>query len=179
MQSIEVSDCPSLALPQKHTDPPIVITVCTDNASNDVSMLNELHILSLPHQGWLPIIGIPCVAHTANVTLGDFLTESRRSKPCDIRRIIAALPDYSDAPFSDIPRLREGHWFSLGENTTYIMIPCPQVIGFLTENEETETMAAMNRLDIFRLNDVMAIFMRFIKYAEGNFISCFDMLPMS
>jgi hypothetical protein len=85
-------------------------------------MLNELHMFSLPRQARLPIIRILCVAHTAILALSDVLTESRGAKLCDIQRIASALPDYTGAPLSNIPRLREGSWFSLGDITNYIMI---------------------------------------------------------
>jgi hypothetical protein len=41
------------------------------------------------------------------------------------------------------------------------MIHWTHVIGFLNENRETEALAAMNRFDIARLNEVMVIFTRF------------------
>jgi hypothetical protein len=70
--------------------------------------------------------------------IGSFLTSSGKVKLCGTQRILATLSDYTNAAFSDIPRLREEFWFSLGKVTDYIMIYYWQVIGFLTENGETE-----------------------------------------
>jgi hypothetical protein len=57
------------------------------------------------------------------------------------------------------------------------MIHWTQGIGFLNENRETAAWAALNRLDIDRLNEFMVTFMRFIKCVEGNSISYFDIFP--
>jgi hypothetical protein len=46
------------------------------------------------------------------------------------------------------------------------------------KNRETEALAALNRLDIGKLNEVKVIFTRFIKYVEGNSISYLDIFPM-
>jgi hypothetical protein len=52
------------------------------------------------------------------------------------------------------------------------------VIDLLKEHRGTEVQAALNRLDIARLNEAMVIFTRFIKCLEGNSISYFDRFPM-
>jgi hypothetical protein len=52
------------------------------------------------------------------------------------------------------------------------------VIDFLNENRETEVLAALNRLDIAGLNEVMVSFTQFVKCAEENSISYFDIFPM-
>jgi hypothetical protein len=67
-------------------------------------------------------------------------------------------PDYTGDIFSNIRRLQEGRWFSLGDITNYIMIHWTLMIGFLKDNREIEAPAAMNRLDIARLDEVMVIF---------------------
>jgi hypothetical protein len=58
------------------------------------------------------------------------------------------------------------------------MIYCTQVIGLLTMNGEKEALAALNRLDVARLNQVMAIVARFIRCGEGIFIRYLDISPM-
>jgi hypothetical protein len=106
------------------------------------------------------------------------LAESRRSRLYGIRKILAALPDYTGAPFSGILRLREERWFSLGEITDYIMAQWKQVVSFLRDKGETDALAAMIRLDLARLNEIMAVFRRFIKSAEGNSVSYSNIFPM-
>jgi hypothetical protein len=44
-------------------------------------------------------------------------------------------------------------------------------------NRETEALPALNCFTIARLNEAIIIFTMFIKCAEGNFISCFDIFP--
>jgi hypothetical protein len=46
-----------------------------------------------------------------------------------------------------------------------------QVVSFLNDEEETDALAALMRLDFAKLNEVMAVFRRFIKSAEGNSVS--------
>jgi hypothetical protein len=89
-----------------------------------------------------------------------------------------ALSDSTSVPFSDIPGLREDHWVSLGEIIDYLMIHWTKFIGLLNDKEQTEAMAALNRLDVGRLNEVLAIFTRFVKSAEGNSVSYFDICLM-
>jgi hypothetical protein len=93
-------------------------------------------------------------------------------------KILAAVPDYTGAPFSDVPRLREERWFSLGKIADYIMAYWMQVVSFLKDKEETDALAALMGLDFARLNEVMSAFRRFIKSAEGNPVSYSNILPM-
>jgi hypothetical protein len=52
------------------------------------------------------------------------------------------------------------------------------VVSFLKDKEETDALAALMRLDFARLNDVMAVFRRFIKSAERNSVSYSSIFPM-
>jgi hypothetical protein len=53
-----------------------------------------------------------------------------------------------------------------------------KVVGFLKDKEGTEVMAALGRLNVGRLNEVLAIFTRFVKSVEGNSVSYFDIFRM-
>jgi hypothetical protein len=53
-----------------------------------------------------------------------------------------------------------------------------QVVSFLKDKKETDTLAALMRLDFARLNEVMAVFRRFIKFVEGNSVSYSNVFPM-
>jgi hypothetical protein len=53
-----------------------------------------------------------------------------------------------------------------------------QFISFLNAKGETDALTALMRLDFARLNEVMAVFKRFIKSAEGNSVSYYNIFPM-
>jgi hypothetical protein len=53
-----------------------------------------------------------------------------------------------------------------------------QVVSFLKDKEETDALAALMPVDFARLNEVMAVFRRFIKSAEGNSVSYSNIFPM-
>jgi hypothetical protein len=55
----------------------VVTAVFTDNAFNEVSMRNQLHIYSLSRQRGPPMMRLPCVAHTDDFTVGDFWRSRR------------------------------------------------------------------------------------------------------
>jgi hypothetical protein len=92
---------------------------------------------------------------------------------------MAALPDYTGAPLSDIPRLREERWFSPGEISDYIMAHWMQAVSFSKDKEETDALAALMRLDFARLDEAMTVFRLFIKSAEGNSVSSSCIFPTS
>jgi hypothetical protein len=58
------------------------------------------------------------------------------------------------------------------------MIHRTKVVGILKGKEETEAMAALNRLNVDMLNEVLTIFPRFVKSGEGNSVTYFEIFPM-
>jgi hypothetical protein len=66
----------------------------------------------------------------------------------------------------------------MGRITDHGMVHCSLMIGFLTENGENKALAVLNRLDIAKLNEVMPIFLQFIKCVEGDFLSYFEIFPI-
>jgi hypothetical protein len=53
-----------------------------------------------------------------------------------------------------------------------------QVVSYLNDKEETDALTALIRLNFVTLNKVITIFKRFIKSAEGNFVSDSHIFPM-
>jgi hypothetical protein len=53
-----------------------------------------------------------------------------------------------------------------------------QVVSFLNDKGETDALAALIQFDFARLNEVMAVFRRFIKSADGNSVSYSNIFPM-
>jgi hypothetical protein len=56
-----------------------------------------------------------------------------------------------------------------------------QIVSLLKDKEETDALALVTlmRLDFARLNEVMTVFRRFIKSAEGNSVSYSNIYPIS
>jgi hypothetical protein len=92
--------------------------------------------------------------------------------------ILAALPGYIGAPFSDTPRLREERWFSLWEITDHIAADLAKVFRLLNEKEETDALAALMRLDFAGLSEVMVVFTWLAKSAERNAVSDSNLFPV-
>jgi hypothetical protein len=103
-------------------------------------MLRQLHAFSLPRQTRLLIIRILCVAQTANPALSDF-DEIKRSRAVQHPESPRCTSGFQGAHFSDIPRRRKERLFNLAEISNYIMIHYSQMIGFSTENGETDFLA--------------------------------------
>jgi hypothetical protein len=53
-----------------------------------------------------------------------------------------------------------------------------RIVSFLKDKGETDDLAALMRLDFARLNEIMAVFRRFIKSAEGNSVFYSNIFPM-
>jgi hypothetical protein len=53
-----------------------------------------------------------------------------------------------------------------------------QVVGFLKDKEEMKSLAALKCPDVGRLNEVIIVFLRFVKSEEGNSVSYFNVFPM-
>jgi hypothetical protein len=53
-----------------------------------------------------------------------------------------------------------------------------EVVSFWNDKEETDALAALMRLDFAWRNEIMAVFRRFIKSAEGKSVSYSNIFPM-
>jgi hypothetical protein len=53
-----------------------------------------------------------------------------------------------------------------------------QIVSFLKDKGETDALAALMQFDFARLNEVIAVFRRFIKSADGNSVPYSNIFPM-
>jgi hypothetical protein len=155
----------------------IVTAVCTDNASNEQALLNPVHEFSLQQQTGLPIIRIPCTAHTANLALHDVLEAKPDCILQQIRKIMAAIPTQVGSPFCQLPRLNEERWYSLGDVTSYIVTHRISIESYLEAKGQSEALMAFRTVGICELNDVMTAYRVFLKHVEANSTSYFEVFP--
>jgi hypothetical protein len=89
---------------------------------------------------------------------------------------------WRQSPITLVPlsAIFRGHEKSIGSvwGTPYIMTCWTQVVGFLNDKEEMNSLAALKRLDVGRLNEVIILFLWFVKSEEGNSVSYFNVFPM-
>jgi hypothetical protein len=85
----------------------IVTAVCTGNASNEKAILNPKKDYSLQSKTRLPFLRVPCVAHTANLAMQDFLNGEPPSVLSELRKVMNALPDGPTSEFHSMPRITD------------------------------------------------------------------------
>jgi hypothetical protein len=159
----------------------IVTGICSDNASNEKAILNPAHDYSLQQHTGLPILRLPCTAHTANLALRDILTAPQpgSSPPVLelIQHVIHALPLGLNTPFHKIPRITETRWLSYGKTVMFLVQHYRAVERFLSEKGLESCLRSFKQLQIRDLAIVLSIISDFIVQAEANYCVYSDVFP--
>jgi hypothetical protein len=149
----------------------IVTAVCTDNASNEKAILDSKHDFALQTLTGLPILRLPCAAHTLNLAMTDFLKSSINSQPSILQllqTIIQALPKGFTSPFHTMPRLNEARWLSCGDVIMYLLLSHEKIETYFVEKRLEHARSCLQTLHIPDLAQVFTIFTAFLFRLESN-----------
>jgi hypothetical protein len=130
----------------------IVTAVCTDNARNEKAVLDPRHDYSLQQMTGLPILRIPCMAHTMNLAMQDFLNGPSPSILVRLQQIIKALPRGSNFPFYSMPRIVQTRWLTCGEVVTYLLRKQQMIELYLSEKGPDSAASCLRTLGIPHLH---------------------------
>jgi hypothetical protein len=113
----------------------IVIAICSDNARNEKAILNQAHDYSLQQLIGLPILRLPCTAHTANLALRDILTGPSSSPTVLelLQYVIHTLPVGLNMPFHKMPQITEIRWLSRGKTVIFLLQHHQSIEKFLSK----------------------------------------------
>jgi hypothetical protein len=143
------------------------VGVVTDNASNEIKAVRDLADITK-----LPIFRIPCLSHTTNLAVKDFL-EAAFVGPhfwTDISKLCGALPHATqNDPFSGIRMPCPTRWLSLGEFVSWLRQHIKTVTTYL-EKQGTQKAAykVLRRYRWDQLAQCFAIMDRYTRWTEDQ-----------
>jgi hypothetical protein len=146
----------------------VVTAICTDNASNERALLNPANDYSLQQLTGLPILRLPCLAHTGNLGTHDFLNSGDPSILSQLQLVVKSLPRGSGSPFHSLPRINETRWLSCGETVMFILQHYSAIEGYLSEKNFDVAVSALRMLTITDLAQVLNLLSLLIVRIEGN-----------
>jgi hypothetical protein len=98
----------------------VIVSVVTDNAANEIAGIREIGHIHYPCQSPVHIFRIPCLSHTANLAVQDFLQKFFPDRDLfkDVNLLRKVLPK---GVLKKLPLACPTRWLSLGNAIRYIV----------------------------------------------------------
>jgi hypothetical protein len=151
-----------------------VCSIVTDNASNECAALDPAIETSVQRRTGVIVIRTPCLSHTANLAVADFLKSlgSALAVPCrvwkDMVAIRNALYGWSRGhPFHSLPSLCPTRWLLMGRFVAEIALRYPDVSNSLEPMGDAEGFNALNKYKFAVLFACLQASNTFTQWTEG------------
>jgi hypothetical protein len=154
-----------------------VTAITNDNASNEIAAVNEIKEYSVQNKCGIPILRIPCLAHTLNLGLHDFF----KSEPTlenniqDLKRVLDGAP--AGSILRKAPRFVETRWYSIHELVHFIANNYQEIHEFVLKARSLTHITVLENVNWIDLNYCLDIFGRFLAIVEANGESMTNIFP--
>jgi hypothetical protein len=147
----------------------------TDNAANEQCALRPEWSLSVQQQTKAPLFRTPCLSHTVNLAIQDFIDHicpPEIDTWVDMTMLQNALPHSLRLhPFYGMPKIIKTRWLSLGQFFEYFISHFAEVNNFvfrLAEPDHTKISTILNRYNFHSLAECFRVWNGLIRWTEGE-----------
>jgi hypothetical protein len=148
----------------------IVVSIVNDNAMNERAILEESHSYCIQQQTNLPIVRVPCSAHTINLAICDFLHETHLMKK--VLEIYSKIGNHFNCP-----TFIKCRWFSIYDIVLFIEEHITQISDLFKRQRYHDSMDCLQTINWNLLIETLKPVITFLHLVERDSAKLSDIFP--